>query len=193
MPQERSSDFLTKADYLKAEENSEIKHEYVNGKIYAMAGASPNHCKLTGNFARLLGNYLIDSPCYPYSSDMKIKTSTGSYRYPDVTVVCDDNFIDNGLVTKTPTIIVEVISRSTRKIDEQDKLMEYINIPSLQEYVLVEQDFVDITVYRKSDEWRSKHYFLEQTIHFESIDITLKVEDIYHRVNNQDMIDFLEK
>lgn len=71
--------------------------------------------------------------------------------------------------------------------------LENINNPTLEEYVIIEQDFVDITVYQKRDDWRSTHYFLEETIHFKSIDLALSVEEIYHRVNNEDMIEFLTK
>jgi Uma2 family endonuclease len=70
--------------------------------------------------------------------------------------------------------------------------MEYINIPSLQEYVIIEQDFVDLAVFRRSDDWRHTSYFLGDEIHFESIDLTLSVEEIYHRVQNEDMVTFME-
>jgi Uma2 family endonuclease len=122
---------------------------------------------------------------------MKVKTPTGQYRYPDVLVIGDNEFIDNGYTTQTPTIIVEVLSRSTRKTDEKTKQLKYINIPTLEEYVLIEQDFTDIRVLRKSQDWRATHYFLGEDIHLESIDLTVSVADIYHRVENQDMTDFL--
>ena len=106
-------------------------------------------------------------------------------------MTCDRDFIDKGLVTQTPVIIVEVISRSTRRIDEKAKQLEYINIPTLKEYVMIEQDFVDVRVLRKSNDWRTSHYFLGETVHFESIDLTLPVEEIYYRVDNQDMSELL--
>lgn len=124
---------------------------------------------------------------------MKVRTASGSYRYPDVLVVCDDNFIDNGYVTKTPTIIVEVLSRSTRKTDEREKVLEYINIPTLQEYLIIEQDIADITVYRRNKDWHCTHYFLGDEIHLDSIDLTIRVEDIYQRVQNEDISDFLKQ
>lgn len=187
MSQSQLAEFISPEDYLAAELAREIKHEYVNGEVFAMAGASPNHGRIAGNIYRKLASHLDNSACEAFISDMKIKTASGSYRYPDVLVISDNDFIDNGYVTQTPTILVEVLSHSTRKIDEKDKLLEYINIPTLLEYVIVEQDFVDITVYRKSDEWRSTHYFLGESLFLESIDLTLTVEDIYHRVANEDM------
>ncbi len=159
MPTAKKNDSVTEEAYLKAEMTSEMKHEFVDGQIYAMAGASPNHGRISSNINRVLGNHLMDSTCEPFTSDMKVKTSTKNYRYPDVLVVCDDNFIKDGYVTETPIIIVEVLSKSTRKIDERDKLLEYINIPTMKEYVIVEQYCADITVYRKSDDWYPKHYF----------------------------------
>lgn len=192
MPTAKKSDFITVEEYLNGELISEVKHEYVDGQVYAMAGASVNHNTISVNIVSELKMHLKKSPCRSFISDMKVNTSVSKYRYPDVVVVCDDDFIENGYATQTPTILVEVISRSTRQIDERDKLLEYINIPTLQEYVIIEQDVVDVTVYRKSDDWRSTHYFLGDEIHFESIDFALSVEDIYDRVQNEDVIEFLE-
>jgi len=193
VPRVNNSTLISEEDYLKSELISEVRNEYVDGQVFAMAGASKNHGRICQNISRKFGNHLDNSPCEPFSSDMKVKTSTGHYRYPDVLVVCDDNFIEGGYATKTPTILVEVLSRSTRKIDEQDKLMEYINIPTLKEYVIIEQYCVDVTVYRKNDDWRSKHYFLGQGVYLESIDLTLSVEDIYQRVENEDMLEFIQQ
>jgi Uma2 family endonuclease len=187
----KKSDFITVEEYLNGELISEVKHEYVDGQVYTMAGASVNHNTISINIVSEFKTHLKKSPCRPFTSDMKVKTSINKYRYPDVVVVCDDDFIENGYATQTPTILVEVISRSTRQIDERDKLLEYINIPTLQEYVIIEQDVVDVTVYRKNDDWHSKHYFLGDEIYFESIDLTLSVEDIYDRVQNEDVIEFL--
>lgn len=94
--------------------------------------------------------------------------------------------------TTTPVIVVEVLSNSTRKMDKTLKLMSYINIPSLQEYIMIEQDFVDIAILRRSEGWFTKHYFLGDAISFESIGLTLSVEEIYHRVDNNDMKVFLQ-
>jgi Uma2 family endonuclease len=187
----KNAEIVTPQDYLDGEMAADIKHEYVDGYIYAMAGASPNHGRIASNISRKFGNHLEGSPCEVFSADMKVKTPTGQYRYPDVLVLCDNQFIDNGLVTQTPTILIEVISRSTRKTDEKAKQLEYINIPTLQEYVIIEQDFVDVRVLRKSEDWRATHYFLGEDVHFESIALTVAVVDIYQRVENQDMTEWL--
>ncbi|PCH94764.1 MAG: hypothetical protein COB83_10695 [Gammaproteobacteria bacterium] len=186
----KQSDFITAEEYLNGELINEVKHEYVGGQAYAMAGASKNHERISGNIFAEFRNHLKNSSCEPFGADVKIKTPSGSFRYPDCMVVCDDDS-ESEYYTKSPTIIVEVLSRTTRKIDERTKLIEYINIPTLQEYVIIEQDVVDVTVYRKSDDWHSKHYFLGEAIYFKSIDLTVSVKEIYHRVKNEDVIEFL--
>jgi len=192
MPSTDRNDQLDEQAYLDGELVAEIKHEYVDGQIYSMAGASKNHERISINLLTEFNSKLKGSTCETYGSDVKLRTPTGNYRYPDCMVVCNDK-TENEYYTESPTILVEVISRSTRKIDEQIKRLEYINIPSLKEYVLIEQDFVDVTVYRESDDWRPTHYFLGDKVLFESIDLTLAVEEIYHRVQNQDMEEFIEE
>ncbi len=186
----KKSRLISVNDYLKGELISEIKHELVDGHVYAMVGGSDNHDRISGNIYRKFGNHLERSLCEPFTSDKRLKTSKGHFRYPDCMVVCEEDNEDSYYKTK-PIILVEVLSKSTRKIDEKDKLREYINIPSLQEYVLIEQDFVDIEVLRRKDNWLPKHYFLGDEVSFESIELTLFVEEIYHRVHNEDMIEFL--
>ncbi len=191
MPVARKDKVLSPEDYLQGELESSVKHELIDGQVYAMAGASANHERICQNVARELGNHLKGTPCEPFGSDMKVRASDNFY-YPDVLVDCD--FDDSEpYYTESPVIIVEVISRSTRKMDKKKKLLEYINIPTLKEYVLIEQDVADVTVYRKSDDWRSTHYFLGEEIHFESIDFTISVEDIYLRVQNEDVAAYLEQ
>ena len=191
MQNAKSNEFITVEDYLAGELVSEIKHEYVDGQVYAMSGASRNHVRIVQNLSQYVGLHLDDSPCEPMASDMKVKASSSKYRYPDFMVVCDDTE-EHDYFTENPVILVEVLSRSTRKIDEQTKRIEYINLPSLLEYVIVEQDVADISVFRKKDQWRPTHYFLGEDITFESIGLTLPVEQIYKRVDNQDVNEWLQ-
>jgi len=120
---------------------------------------------------------------------MKVKAGS-KFFYPDVIVDCQFDEA-SPYYSDTPRIIVEVLSKATRKIDETTKRFSYMNIPGLQEYVLIEQDIVDIEVIRRSEGWISKHYYLGERIHFESIDLTLSVEEIYHRVQNEEMREFI--
>jgi Uma2 family endonuclease len=185
----KNTDLISVEDYLKGELSSDIKHELIDGCVYAMAGASANHERISGNIYRKFGDHLEKNPCEPFGSDMKLRINS-NFFYPDVMVDClfDDS---EPYFTETPTIIVEVLSKSTRRKDTTLKFLSYINIPSLKEYVLIEQDLVDIQVFRKSEGWLVKHYFLGDEITFESIGLTLSVEEIYHRVQNDDMMEFL--
>ncbi len=186
---------ITEEEYLEGELLAEFKHEYIDGVVYAMAGASTKHNLISGNTFRELSNNLktIKSHCDVFSSDMKVKVSniSTSFFYPDVMVVCDNN--DDGYYQNSPVIIVEVLSKSTRKNDFTTKMMTYFNISSLEEYVLIEQDICQIQVYRKKQNWQSSSYFLGDEILFESINTTLSVEDIYYHVKNVDMVKFLEE
>ena len=182
---------IREEDYLQGEINSNVKHELIAGGVYAMAGASGNHERISLNISRKFGNHLEGLPCEPFGSDMKVKVGS-NFFYPDVIVDC--NFDEEEpYYTDSPVIIIEVLSKSTRRIDETIKREAYLNIPTLQEYVLIEQDFVDIEVVRRTEGWQPKHYFLGDEVTFQSIDLTLLVEDIYLRVHNEDMIEFLSQ
>ena len=178
-------------EYLKDEMTREVKHELIDGQVYAMAGASANHDRISSNISRKFGNHLESSPCEPFGSDMKVKVGS-KFFYPDVMVDCQFNE-SQPYYTDSPVIIIEVLSKSTRRIDETTKRFSYINIPSLEEYVLIEQDIVDIEVIRRSEDWLSKHYFLGDKIHFKSINLTLTVEEIYYRVQNEEMLEFMNQ
>ncbi len=180
---------VTEAEYLAGEEIAEIKHEFIDGEVYAMSGASKNHERVSGNVFVNLHAHLQNSRCEPFSSDVKVKVG-GDFFYPDAMVVCDDQTEDD-YYTETPTIIIEVFSKSTRRYDATIKRTAYQSIPTLQEYVLIEQDFVDVEVSRKKDQWSSKHYLLGDSLTLESIGLTIKVEDLYQRVKNEDMREFL--
>jgi len=187
----QSDEKISLEDYLQGELKSDIKHEYIHGYVYAMTGASVNHNRLTTNISRQFGNHLDGKDCEVFSNDMKIKLNN-EYRYPDVMVVCDNKFTDGGYSTQTPILIVEVLSKSTRKIDTTDKVFSYLNIPSLHEYVLIEQDIAVVEVMRKSQGWQSRRYYLGDQITFESIGLSLSIEEIYSRVENEDVREYSE-
>ena len=183
--------FVSEEEYLEGEKIAALKHEYVDGHIYAMAGAHSNHNVLSGNIHTAFNVYLKGKPCRAYMSDMKVRIGNGSkYYYPDVLVNCPPV---NGYFTETPTIIVEVLSNSTRRIDETEKRLAYMQIETLEEYVLIAQDFVQIEVIRKSEGWKSAKYFLGDEVTLSSIGLTLSVEEIYDGVDNADMVDWLKQ
>lgn len=136
-------------EYIAGERISQIKHELIDGQVFAMSGGSANHDRIAGNIYREFGNHLKGSECEPFGSDMMVKAGANFY-YPDVSIDCCFDESQSHLST-TPVLIVEVLSKSTRRIDQTTKRLSYINIPSLLEYVLIEQDFVQIEVARKRD------------------------------------------
>lgn len=191
LPQLRH-EYISEQAYLENENLSEIKHEYIDGDVYAMAGASKNHQRIVANLARHLGNYLNGSPCEVFFSDIKVRIDNGKkYFYPDVMVVCERD--NEEAYSESPRLIVEVMSNSTRKFDRTLKRQLYQTLPSLEEYVLIEQDFVEIEVCRRTENWRSASYYLNDTVYFQSLDFSLPVVEIYQRVENDDMIEFLTK
>lgn len=179
--------YLSVADYLAGERVSEQKYEYVDGQVYAMAGASTNHNRITSNLAGLIWAHLRGKPCEPMLSDMLLKTSPTRFRYPDLMVVCQDDPSDDAYVRESPILIVEVLSPATYRLDKTTKRAEYLALPSLQEYVLIAQDVAEVVVERRSAAWRATYYYLGDTFTLESIGLTLAVADIYERVDNADV------
>ncbi len=185
------SHYITEQDYLDSEKLREIRHEYIDGEIYAISGGKLNHHRLISRLVQQIGNHLDGTPCEVFSSDIKVRADSGNkYFYPDVLVSCDNKDGDS-VFTESPRLIIEVLSKSTRKYDKTFKRICYQAIPSLEEYVLIEQDRVEIEVCRKSQNWQSNYYFIDDEITFESIDLTLPVLDIYKRVDNEEMREFL--
>ncbi|TAN70713.1 MAG: Uma2 family endonuclease [Methylobacter sp.] len=182
---------ISEEEYLQGELVAEFKHEFIDGEAYAMAGASEAHNLLAGNIFAELKNQLKGTPCRTFIADMKVKVAN-DFFYPDVMVACQkDDDVD--YYKQSPVIIVEVLSPSTRKFDKTAKRLKYQNIPTLEEYVLIEQTIAEIEVFRKKDHWQSSYYYLGDTITFESLDVTVLVEDIYYQVNNDDVLTFLQE
>lgn len=186
LPQQQLEEQISEQEYLDGELLSDVKHEFIDGSVYAMAGASADHGRIAGNLFAAFLRHLQErkSPCEPFLADMKVKTGQ-KFFYPDVLVACEQE--ENEYYRNAPLLIVEVVSQSTRKTDNTVKRLSCQNIPSLEEYVLIEQDFVDLEVCRRANHWRPEHYYLGDAVHFASIDLTLPVEDIYARVMNDDM------
>lgn len=181
--------WISVEDYLAGELVSDTKHEYYDGEVVAMSGVSKNHDRIKMNLAGLLFNHLRGKPCEPFSSDVKVKI--GQYLfYPDAMVVCEDTSTHE-YYAEAPVLVVEVLSKSTRRRDETIKRRLYQTIPTLQEYVLIEQDIVDVEVCRRGEGWVSNHYFLGDDVPFESVALTVSVAEIYARVDNEDMHTFI--
>ncbi|MDJ0648479.1 MAG: Uma2 family endonuclease [Xenococcaceae cyanobacterium MO_188.B19] len=177
---------LTVEEYLKSEQDSEIRHEYVAGQIYAMAGASEEHNLIVGNIFALLRPHLRASSCRAFVSDMKVKVKTQQadiFYYPDLLVTCDPN--DNKKYFKTnPNLIVEVLSDSTQTTDRREKRINYQSLESLQEYVLVSQDEIKVEIYRKDNNgnWTVETLGESDDLQLNSVGLTLTMADIYEDV-----------
>ncbi len=145
---------ISVADYLDGELRSPIKHEYLGGVVYAMAGAKNTHNRIASNATGSLWNALRGDPCEAFNSDTKVRIQYPTYDrfyYPDVSVVCHSNPPDD-TYQDHPVAIVEVISDSTRRTDQFEKRDAYLTIPTLMVYLLVEQDRPLVTAYRRGDE-----------------------------------------
>ncbi len=191
LSQQQAEQEISEQEYLDGELLSEVRHEFIDGVVYAMAGASADHGRIAGNLFAAFLRHLQEgkTPCEPFQADMKMKTGK-KYFYPDVLVSCEQE--ESEYYRNAPLLIVEVVSPSTRKTDNTLKRLAYQNSPSLEEYVLIEQDFVDIEICRRKNHWRPEHYYLGDDVHFAAIDLTLSVEAIYARVMNDDMQTYRE-
>ena len=149
-------EFIPVKDYLETERASEIRHEYVGGRVYAMAGASDDHNRIATNICGELRERLRRKRCEPFMADMKLKIpDSQTFYYPDVLVVCDPS--DNATYFRErPTVVFEVLSPDTERTDQREKRFAYSLIPSLKVYVIVAQDKPQLTVLRRgrSGPWR---------------------------------------
>jgi len=179
---------ITPEEYLRLERKSEERHEYLKGEVFAMSGASESHNIVVGSTYAALYIQLRKKPCQIYPSDMRLKVSnTGLYTYPDISIVCgqaafEDDVFDTLL---NPTVIIEVLSPSTEQYDRGRKFQHYRTLTSLQEYILIAQDSVQIEHFaRQGDQWVLKDANkLDDVLTLASIDCTLAVIDVYEKVN----------
>jgi Uma2 family endonuclease len=149
-PQEN---YVTPAEYLQLEEHSQEKHEYIDGYIYAMAGASDPHVTIALNLAVLLRNHVRGSGCRVYIADMKARIeSLNRFYYPDVMVTCDQRDQETPTYKKFPCLIVEVLSNSTEAFDRGDKFADYQALESLQEYVLINTKRQRVECFRRNEQ-----------------------------------------
>ena len=148
---------MTEAEYLAYDRASDIKNEYYDGWLVAMAGTSPDHSIITVNVGTLLNNQLEERPCLVFSPDQRTRIAESKlYAYPDITVVCGqpEYSDDNPASLLNPTVIIEVLSDSTEARDRGFKAAAYRQRPSLQEYVLVAQDRISVERFsRQGDLW----------------------------------------
>lgn len=181
----QNKNYISPEEYLTEEKFSPIKHEYINGQIYAMAGAGDAHVTISLNLASALRNYLRGTGCRVYMSDMKAHIeTTNTFYYPDIMVTCDarDKALPNH--KKYPCLIVEVLSETTEAFDRGDKFANYQQLPTLQEYVLINQKRQRLESFRRNAEglWVLHNYTQDSEIHLASIDFRTSIDSLHEDV-----------
>jgi Uma2 family endonuclease len=183
---DKNPEFMTVDEYLAFELQSQERHEYLAGELFAMSGASRRHNEIASRLLLSIASHLRGGPCKAYMSDIKVglKSNMKEYfYYPDLMVVCDRNRSedqDTHFVT-TPKLIVEVLSPSTENIDRREKSLFYRQIETLEEYVLVAQEECEVTLIRREQDWRPVvRNSLEELAEFRSIALSLPLARIYH-------------
>jgi Uma2 family endonuclease len=179
-----SSRHYTFEDYLSVEEMSAVRHEFLDGEIFAMPGGTPEHAALSAAVVVLLGTRLEGRPCRPYSADLRIRVvATGLATYADATVICGDPIRDPASPTHVtnPGVIIEVLSPSTEAYDRGEKREHYQQIASLREYVLVAQDHPELEVYSRvtGGSWRRSVHGPGQVVDLPSIGVRFTVDELY--------------
>ncbi|MBW4699518.1 MAG: Uma2 family endonuclease [Aphanocapsa lilacina HA4352-LM1] len=174
-------------DYLAWELQQPTRHEYIDGRILAMTGASAAHSTIVTNLSRELSNSLRSTPCRVFTSDMKVQiTAAGPFFYPDVAVTCSEQDDEATYTLDAPCLIVEVLSPSTEAFDRGAKFAQYRRLSSLQEYVLIDSQSVGVECFRPGPDrertWILQLYAPDSEIFFESIDLKLSIAAIYEKV-----------
>jgi len=173
-------------EYLEGELVSQVKHEYVAGVVFAMAGAKVAHNMIAVNALLAFGSRLKGQACRPFNSDMKIRIQMANhvrFYYPDVSIICKSNDLDESFQDQ-PVVIVEVLSDSTRRLDDGEKRDAYFKIPSLTHYILLEQDIPVAVVYRRAEEHFERHEFtnLADVIVIDGLGLSISLQDLYEGV-----------
>ncbi len=181
LPKERFS--LSVTDYLAGERDSDVRHEYVSGQAYAMAGASARHNRIALNIAGRLNEHLAGDECEAFMADMKIRVAKDLFYYPDVVVTCDGPGGDPYFRTE-PRLIIEVLSPTTERTDRHEKLAAYKNCPGVEEYALISQETQMVELHRRSgDDWQIEILTNDdEPCALNSVGLTLSLGDIYRNV-----------
>jgi len=174
--------YLSVEDYLKGENDGDLRREYIYGEVYAMAGTSDRHNRIAARFFTRLFQKFDGSECEAFMTDMKLQADEETFYYPDVFVACDN---PDRYFRREPILIIEVLSPSTESTDRREKLKVYRQIETLQEYAVVAQDKMQIELHRKQSggEW-TKEIFTEQkeTVELKSVKLSFALGEIYRGV-----------
>ncbi|MDD2808154.1 Uma2 family endonuclease [Rhodoferax sp.] len=173
---------FTAADYLAWEATQVDRHEYLDGEVFAMAGAEDRHVTVSMNAAMVLRQHLSGGPCRAYMSDMRLHVAAAnSYFYPDVLVTCSAQDHASALVKTEPRLIIEVLSPSTAAYDRGLKFSHYRSLPSLQEYALIDLDTRSTDVYRKGADglWVLHPFARGEVVELASVALQISAEQLF--------------
>ncbi len=177
--------FLPVEEYLKGEQLSEVRHEYIAGEVRAMAGASMAHNNIAGSLYSALRTHLKGRRCRAFIGDVKVRLEVlgdDVFYYPDVVVGCDPRDM-HPLFMRFPTVVVEVLSETTERIDRREEFLSYTRIETLEEYVLVAQDRREVTVFRRANGWQAEVLRGEtDTLRLASLEFVQPLGEIYEGV-----------
>ena len=176
---------LTVEEYIEGEQHSDVRHEYIAGVAYAMAGGSVAHNLITGNFYSALRAHLAGKGCRVFIADVKVRLEIARddvLYYPDVMVGCDPRDTEK-FYLRYPKVIVEVLSESTERIDRREKFLSYTRIETLEAYVLVAQDRTETTVFQRGRPWQAEVLCgREQRLQIDAIQFTISLGALYEGV-----------
>ncbi len=197
MVAQRKPEYMTVEEWRELERNShDIKHEYIDGQIYAMSGGSLSHARLGSNAVRIIEDVLVAAgkSCYVYNSDVAARVSSKRYTYPDTSVTCDgrDQPAPDKLEIKSPLVIIEVLSDSTEAYDRGRKFAFYRACPTIQEYVLVTTKYQSVEVHRRTAQgWTNTQFYDQPTdeIQLVSLGIQFPMVDLYRNSGVPETID----
>jgi Uma2 family endonuclease len=181
---------MSPAAFLEWETTQELRHEYVNGVVLAMAGGTVAHNDLAVNLLLRLAPHVRSRGCRINVSDVKVKIRR-RFRYPDLVVTCDDRDKDAVKLFQYPKVIVEVLSPSTEAVDRGQKLREYQSLATLQEYVLINSDQAVVEVYRRGEgrSWFYESYGAEDVVTLASLEFSCPIGQIYDGISLPELIE----
>ena len=176
---------MTEEEYLALEAQSEVKHEYYRGEMFAMSGVKIEHTRIAMNLSRDLGNHLRRKSCKPFNSDQRVYIEKNSlFTYPDLFVVYGktETLNNDNFNVLNPSIIIEILSPSTKSYDRGDKFKLYRDLPSLKEYILVDSEAISIEVFFINEQgfWQLREYDdSKSSLLIKTIELAIPLQDIY--------------
>lgn len=172
---------MTVDEYLALEQTAEVKHEYVDGHVYAMSGGTIGHDTIANNMRTLIHTHLGDGPCRILGPDIRLRISPKVYYYPDALVICGETIADDAIEVTTPRLVIEVLSESTEANDRGDKFANYQTLTTCQEYLLIDSRRRSVERFRRTADrlWLYQRYTPEESVTLDTIGLTCPIATFY--------------